>query len=47
MSRLVAFYRGLETDIEGRLLKDILAWPDDDLEAVHDFIQCLFPSRDS
>jgi hypothetical protein len=42
MSRLVDFYRGLATDAEGRLLKDILAWPDDDLEAVHDFIQWLF-----
>jgi hypothetical protein len=43
MSRLVDFYRGLETDTEGRLLEDILAWPDDDLEEVHDFIQWLFP----
>src|ERR1022692_960125 len=43
MSRLLDFYRGLGTDIEGRLLEDILAWPDDDLEEVHDFIQWLFP----
>src|ERR1022692_954808 len=43
MSRLEAFYRGEGTGTEGRLLKDILAWPDDDLEAVHDFIQWLFP----
>ena len=43
MSRLLDFYRGLGTDIEGRRLEDILAWPDDDLEAVHDFIQWLFP----
>src|ERR1019366_4159005 len=43
MSRLVDFYRDLETDAEGRLLEDVLAWPDDDLEAVHDFIQWLFP----
>ena len=43
MSRLVDFYRGLETNTEGRFLNDILAWPDDDLEAVHDFIQWLFP----
>lgn len=43
MSRLLDFYLGLETDIEGRLLEDILAWPDDDLEEVHDFIQWLFP----
>jgi len=43
MSRLVDFYRGLGTDIEGRLLEDILAWNDDELEEVHDFIQWLFP----
>ena len=43
MSRLVDFYRGLTTDTEGRLLKDILAWPDDNFEEVHDFIQWLFP----
>jgi Opioid growth factor receptor (OGFr) conserved region len=43
MSRLVDFYRGVKTDIEGRLLMDVLAWPDDDLEEVHDFIQWLFP----
>jgi Opioid growth factor receptor (OGFr) conserved region len=43
MSRLVVFFRGDGTDAEGRLLEDVLAWPDDDLEAVHDFIQWLFP----
>lgn len=43
MSRLVAFYGGLETDTEGRYLSDILAWPDREMEAVHDFIQWLFP----
>ena len=43
MSRLLDFYRGLGTDTEGRFLKDILDWPDDDLEEVHDFIQWLFP----
>jgi hypothetical protein len=43
MSRLVDFYRGSASDTEGRHLKDIWAWPDDDLEAVHDFIQWLFP----
>ncbi len=43
MSRLVDFHRGSATDTEGRLLKDILAWLDDNLEAVHDFIQWLFP----
>jgi hypothetical protein len=43
MSRLVDFYCGLGTDIEGRRLEEILAWPDDDFEAVHDFIQWLVP----
>ena len=43
MSRLLDFYCGLGTDIEGRRLEDIHAWPDDDFEEVHDFIQWLFP----
>jgi hypothetical protein len=43
MSRLLDFYRGAGTDAEGRTLAEILAWGDDDLEAVHDFIQWLFP----
>jgi hypothetical protein len=43
MSRLLDFYRGEGTDTEGRRLAEIWAWDDDDLEAVHDFIQWLFP----
>jgi hypothetical protein len=43
MSRLLDFYRGEGTDAEGRRLDDILAWRDNMLEAVHDFIQWLFP----
>ena len=43
MSRLLDFYRGHGTDAEGRFLKDIWTWENDDLEAVHDFIQWLFP----
>jgi hypothetical protein len=43
MSRLVDFYRGDKPDTEGRSLKDLWAWDDDTLEAVHDFIQWLFP----
>jgi hypothetical protein len=43
MSRLVDFYRGQTTDTEGRHLTDLWAWSDHDLEAVHDFIQWLFP----
>lgn len=43
MSQLLDFYRGDRTDTEGRLLKDIWNWDDDDLESVHDYIQWLFP----
>jgi len=43
MSRLLDFYRGQANDVEGRFLKDIWTWDDDKLEAVHDFIQWLFP----
>src|ERR1700730_3164051 len=43
MSRLLDFYRGQGTDAEGRFLKAIWTWEDNDLEAVHDFIQWLFP----
>ena len=43
VSRLVRFYRGTGADAEGRRLDEVLAWDDDALEAVHDFIQWLFP----
>ena len=43
MSQLLAFYRGQSRDSAGRTLDEILAWSDDDLEEVHDFIQWLFP----
>lgn len=42
-SRLIDFYHGEGTDAEGRRLDEILAWDDDALEEVHDFIQWLFP----
>ncbi|HVT98138.1 MAG TPA: opioid growth factor receptor-related protein [Acidobacteriaceae bacterium] len=42
-NRLVAFYRDGAPDDEGRTLAEILAWDDDRLEAIHDFIQWLFP----
>ncbi len=42
--RIVAFYSGGE-DSEGRTLDDILAWDDERLEAVHDYIQWVFPTR--
>ena len=43
MSRLLDFYHGQGPDREGRHLDEVLAWDDDQLEAVHDFIQWLFP----
>jgi len=42
-SRWLAFYQGVGTDSEGRTIGEILAWDDDRLESVHDFIQWLFP----
>ncbi|MEN6604083.1 MAG: opioid growth factor receptor-related protein [Bryobacteraceae bacterium] len=41
--RLLEFYSGRGRDDRGRLLREILAWPDDTLEDVHDYIQWLFP----
>lgn len=43
-SPLIAFYRGTGTDHAGRRLVDVLAWDDAELEAVHDYIQWLFPN---
>jgi hypothetical protein len=43
VSQLIDFYRGEGTDAEGRRLDDILSWSNGRLEAVHDFIQWLFP----
>src|SRR5215471_1508362 len=43
MSRLLDFYRGTATDSEGRWLRDLWQWNDDELEVVHDFIQWMFP----
>lgn len=41
---IVAFYSG-GRDAAGRTLEEILAWDDDRLEAVHDYIQWLFPTK--
>jgi hypothetical protein len=41
---VVAFYQG-ERDSAGRTLADVVSWNDDRLEAVHDYIQWLFPTR--
>jgi hypothetical protein len=43
---LVAFYRDGAPDDQERTLLQILAWDDDRLEAVHDYIQWLFPLRE-
>jgi hypothetical protein len=40
---IVAFYGG-GVDHRGRTLDEILRWSDDRLEAVHDYIQWLFPT---
>jgi hypothetical protein len=42
-SAIVRFYRGETADDRGRTLDAILAWDDGRLEAVHDYIQWLFP----
>lgn len=41
---IVAFFSG-GTDDRGRTLAAILSWDDERLEAVHDYIQWLFPVR--
>lgn len=40
---IVLFHAGMGTDDQGRTLAEILAWDDDRLERVHDYIQWLFP----
>jgi hypothetical protein len=42
-SRIIEFYSGAEPDHRGRHLHEMQKWPDDQLEAVHDYIQWLFP----
>ncbi|MBM6596315.1 opioid growth factor receptor-related protein [Microvirga pudoricolor] len=42
---LHAFLSGTGTDGRGRLVGDVLAFDDHRLEAVHDYIQWLFPLR--
>ena len=41
--RILGFYSGNAADDDGRRWEEIVAWPDDRLEEVHDFIQWLFP----
>lgn len=40
-----AFYRGEGKDKEGRTLEEILAWDFDKKEAVHNYIQWIFPTN--
>jgi len=40
---LLAFYRGEAPDWNGRRLEEIWSWTDERLEAVHDYIQWMFP----
>jgi len=40
---ILEFYRGGK-DAEGRTLTEILAWDDEKLEDVHDYIQWIFPT---
>ncbi len=47
MSAILRFYRQLGPDDRGRSLADIQAWDDGRLEAVHDYIQWLFPLPDA
>lgn len=42
-SPIVRFYRGTGRDSRGRSLDEVLGWDDEALEAVHDFVQWLFP----
>ena len=42
-ARIIRFYTGEEPDRRGRYLHEIQQWPDGQLEAVHDYIQWLFP----
>jgi hypothetical protein len=45
-AHIVAFYEGSAPDDRGRFHGDVLRFSDAQLEAVHDFIQWLFPLRE-
>lgn len=46
-SRLISYYEGQGSDHHGRTLEQILAWDDATLEHTHDYIQWLFPLKES
>jgi hypothetical protein len=41
--QIIGFYSGTDPDLRGRYVQEIQAWPDDQLETAHDYIQWLFP----
>jgi len=44
---ILEFFRHEKPDSSGRMLRDILAWDDDELEYTHDYIQWVFPNVDA
>ena len=42
-SVIIGFYSDTQPDHRGRYLHEIQDWPNDQLEAVHDYVQWLFP----
>lgn len=44
---IVPFYLNKQTDAEGRLLREIWEFDNDELEDEHNYIQWLFPLRDA
>ena len=40
---IIKFLEGSEKDFQGRLIKDIWDYSDQEIENIHDFIQVLFP----
>jgi hypothetical protein len=44
MSQLIDFYLGEGRDTSGRMIEEVWAFDNSDLEIVHDYIQWLFPT---
>lgn len=44
---LIDFYRGTGTDDQGRKLSTMHGWSDSKLEAVHNYIQWMFPLKEA
>ena len=40
---IIKFLEGTETDFQGRFIKEIWNYSDQEIENIHDFIQLLFP----